>query len=270
MTQSHHHLGEHFFLAPARRNLKKDSFGERYMLLGPFIFAGLHVFTMSAVLGYARRDKLDTLMQLLPPIQFRPDANAASSKPAHFEWMVSQGLQRMGREPTTLLDYWAHTHYPAVAPENLGDPKTQRDLVKEKVKLSRALHEVTWYEGEGLAFGANRPQLFERLYAEQFERRIEQDEWDSARAAGPDIPTQQDVIPLTEMREEFYGRSLSSHRVSSRSSSMRSISDPNGSSHSGSFSAEPTSAKLMVALDTGGSLIHYAQRPMGILVISGG
>ena len=204
MTEGHRpHLGEHFFLAPARGNLKKPLFGEEYMLLGPFIFAGLHVFTMSAVLGYARRDKLDALMQLLPPIQFRPDADAASSKAAHFEWMVLQGLQRMRREPTTLLDYWAHTHYPAVAPENLGDPRTQRDLLKEKVKLSRAMEDVTWYAGEGLAFGAKLPQLFERLYEEQFERRVEQDAWDSARASGLDIPTQQGVIPMTEMARDI-------------------------------------------------------------------
>jgi hypothetical protein len=102
-----------------------------------------------------------------------------------------------------LLDYWAHTHYPAIAPENLGRPRIQRDLVKERVKLSRALVDVTWYAGEGLAFGANRPQLLERLYAEQFERRIEQDEWDSAHAAGLDIATKQDVIPLIEMAREI-------------------------------------------------------------------
>jgi len=124
MTQGYRpYLGEHFFSAPARANLKKPLFGERYMLLGPFIFGGLHVFTMSAVLGYARPDKLDALTQLLPPIQLRPDADAASSLAAHFEWIVLQNLQRMRREPTTFLDYWAHTHYPAVAPDNIGDPR---------------------------------------------------------------------------------------------------------------------------------------------------
>ena len=77
-------------------------------------------------------------------------------------------------------------------------PRIMRDLAKEKVKFSRAIEDFTWYAGEGLAFGAKLPQLFERLWG-QFETPVEQGRWDLARAAGLDIPAQQDVIPLTEM-----------------------------------------------------------------------
>lgn len=200
MAQAHRpYLGEYFFMAPARANLKKPLFGAAYITLGPFILAGLHVFTMSAVLGYARSDKLDALMQLLPPVQFSPGADASSSVTSHFEWMEVQMLQKMGREPTTFLDWWAHTHYPAVEPENMVDPEFARALVKEKVTLSRALEDVTWYAGEGLAFGAKLTPLFERLYREQFETSRNQKKWDLFRAFGLDIPPQQTLIPLTEM-----------------------------------------------------------------------
>lgn len=193
------YLGDYFFIVPARANLKKPLFGEQYMHLGPFIFGGLHVFTMSAVLGYARPNKLDSLMQLLPPIHFRPDTGAASSQAAHFEWMLLQDLKKMGREPTTFLDYWVHTHTTGFTQETMANPRIARGLAKEKVKLTRIIEQINGLAGEGLTFGATQARLFERLYHEQFEAKVEQGQWDLARAIGLDIPAQQDVIPLAEM-----------------------------------------------------------------------
>ena len=206
MTQEDRpYLGDYFFLAPARANLKKPIFGEEYMILGPFIFGGLHVFTMSAVLGYAQPNKLDALMQLLSPMAFRPDADAASSPAAHFEWMVQQNLERVGREPTTLQDYWTNAHFGALAPENVSDPRIAHDLVNEKVKLSRIREDIHWFAGEGLAFGAKHPALFERLYHQQFEAQVDQSKRPLANIARwnglVDIPAQQ--IPLREMVKDI-------------------------------------------------------------------
>jgi hypothetical protein len=193
------YLGEYLFMDPARTGVKKPRFGDAYMLLGPFIFAGLHVFQMSAVLGYARRDRLEALMGLLPVLR-QQDPNAPVSWVAHSESVVRHYLALMkGREPTSFWDYWSATHYPPVAYPGLMDPKIRSQLQSEKVLLPNALDEVTWYAGEGLVFGAKFGPLFERLYRDLFETPQEQWRWDRARAAGVDLPPQQDLIPLDVM-----------------------------------------------------------------------
>ena len=153
-TRDGPNLGLYFFEA-AQANMKKALLGGYYIHMGPFIYAGLHVSRMSALVGMRFGSRLDALMGLVP-ITLREGADGGPTLGGHLKWLVGQNLLRIGREPESFIDYWAFAHYPVIAPANLT-VEAAKKLGGEKLALGIAMEQVTWYGGEGLAFGAMFP-----------------------------------------------------------------------------------------------------------------
>lgn len=178
--------------------------------LAPFLITGLSVFQKAALLGRARRDRLEILAEMFVGLDALAGTRAQLGLPSQAargrQWVVeylrkvaSDGMRYYGEEPESFLDLWLTSFAP---PEvDFRDPEKMRHLAKKRIRLGMALDWLDRWVLVGISFGATFPDLTEGLWRESYEE-IDLRSWAEAREYGLDIPEQPTPLPLEDMEQQ--------------------------------------------------------------------
>ena len=192
---------------PVMKVTQKQRFGGFYIRLCSFFEVRLLQYECGAILGRARRDKLDILEKML----LIPGTKGKLMKLC----VVLQGLakerlngfrQDISREPETFQEFILVRAF-----ENKGlsltgwsgDEKETKKITEacdEKVPLEKAEPEIKMYGLEGIGFGSSLPELTEKIYRNACEN-VGVDVWSEARAHGLAVPEQRRILSLEEQEE---------------------------------------------------------------------
>lgn len=194
-------------MLPVMKATQKQRFGGFYMRLCNFLEVRSLQYECGAILGRARRDKLDILEKML----LIPGTKGKLMKLC----VVLQGLARerlngfrgdIGKEPETFQEFILVR---AFEDEGLsltdwsGDEKETKKMIKacdDKVPLEKAEPEIKMYGLEGIGFGSSFPESTEKMYRNSCEN-AGMDVWSEARAHGLDVPEQRKILSLEEQEE---------------------------------------------------------------------
>ena len=192
---------------PVMKVTQKQRFGGFYIRLCNFFEVLSLQYECGAILGRARRDKLDILENML----LIPGTKGKLMKLC----VVLQGLAKerlngfrknVGREPETFQEFILVRAF-----ENKGlsltgwsgdkkETKKMTEACDEKVPLEKAEPEIKMYGLEGIGFGSSFPELTEKMYRGACEN-VGVDVWSEARAHGLDVPEQRRILSLEEQEE---------------------------------------------------------------------
>lgn len=149
---------------------------------------GALVFQTGAVLGHARPDRSDALANLLSLTR----ENEAVTFENALRALLVNWLARMKGTPQSLQEVWNLTQFPDV---DLTDMNTLKGLMKDEIRLGTLFDQAKWAVVYGVAFGMFHG-YFEQLWRNTFETAIDPAKWREMKAAGLDIPEQQELYPL--------------------------------------------------------------------------
>jgi hypothetical protein len=186
---------------------QKQRFGGFYIRLCNFFEILSLQYECGAILGRARRNKLDILEKML----LIPGTKGKLMKLC----VVLQGLAKerldgfrkdVGREPETFLEFILVRAF-----ENKGlsltgwsgdkkETKKMTEACDEKVPLEKAEPEIKMYGLEGIDFGSSFPELTEKMHRSAYEN-AGMDVWSEARAHGLDVPEQRRILSFEEQEE---------------------------------------------------------------------
>ena len=186
-------LMQHLAREEVRRLAAKRLFGGGYYVpLLPLFWTGLWLFQKGAILGRARRDRLELLAKML----FQPGSEQ------NVYWVLNglatARMEKYGKEPDDFVDFWVRTELPEATAGHLFDVDVLKWLSKRKMRLGEALNKVNSWVLSGIAFGATYPDLTERMWNKFGERR-DPASWAEARRAGLDLPEEDTILSLEEM-----------------------------------------------------------------------
>ncbi len=202
-----------FAIAPI---VKKKLLGGYELPFGPFVArAGPWLFEWGAVLGRARRDRLDMLAKVLadegaelaaridPAVRALVESGQWEKDHWTYEGLcklASDGVRFYGREPDSFLDFWITAFAPPEA--DFRDPDKGKKLLKQKIRLAHALALADQWLLAGISFGATYPELTERLWKRAYETPEDAESQEIralGRQAGLDVLEEQELRPLDEM-----------------------------------------------------------------------
>lgn len=211
-------LAEHFSGDALGPLIKKRLFGGYEVPLWPFLSTvGYPVFLQGAVLGRARRGRLEVLAGVVVEEAVREIARNVPNFASNIEsaprqqWayeylrkVATDGMRHLAREPISLLDLWLGAFVP---PEfDIRNQKEVMRTITKKIRLAVALDRDDAFLLVGISFGASYPELTEQLWRADFEEDVDQDQWARARKAGVDIPEQFTIFPLEQMEREVLSK----------------------------------------------------------------
>lgn len=184
-------FGEFIFRMFSDGFVKKGLFGKPSVVRGASIFGGVIVFQSAALLGRARANDDDALGKLLKLSIGRP----ATSMGSALDGLAEGWRGRLTRQPNTIMDVWMGCEFPSI---DLADMRILKHLAGTDSNLEAVLKRVEWGATLGVAYGRRYPDELVQLWRHSYEQVMDQASWDSARAAGLDIPTQQEIQPLAD------------------------------------------------------------------------
>ncbi len=193
------HLGKNVVLPLVEKGL----FGGTYIRVGRFLIAGLWLYQTGAVLGRARRDRLETLAKMFS----EPGRERESSN--YLQDLAAKRIDKYGREPERFYDFFMKTEYEKAGvswPAMLDaggrvDLDAMKRVRKEKIPLDQADQTLRMFVLEGIGFGAKFPELTERMWRQTYET-FDLEVWDDARRHGVDVPEEPTPIPLEQQEQE--------------------------------------------------------------------
>lgn len=181
-------------LGPTQQIVRTRWFRGPYVTAGSFLTVCSHLYENSALLGRAMRDKLLVLEQMLgtpkqPGILLQ-----------QLQRMANDRLTSFGGHPPSFFSFFIDTELRklglSLAPSH---PEVLRRF-GEKLSLEAVNLPIQFSALEGIAFGAEFPDLTERMYRD-FHEKIDRGAWDEARAAGLSLPDAPTVISLEEQEQ---------------------------------------------------------------------
>jgi len=194
-------LGE-FFGGVALRNLvEKEPFGGYQVALGPLITTvSPWMFQVGCVLGRALRDRVPTLVKMVPMSAQGPDPEQKISDVLCM--LAVERMERYGRRPASLQNFWLKTEFnfefSDTSVENLKSMCVERVPLKEVLSKRRLDEWLAW----GVGFGATYPQLLEELWAKDF-TEVDEEAWKLARHYGVALPEHPTPLPLEDVEEDI-------------------------------------------------------------------
>ena len=200
---------------PLKQALKKQLFGGRYLRFWDYFTFLNFQYESGAILGRAKRDRIDTLMNILvvPGTDAREFA-AMMQKQARER--LEKFKKELGKAPDTFYEFIFRRELDRVlAAVGLNLDKVfeeymrgDKEVVKvfdRKVSLKDAWPLIQAYGAEGIGFGGSFPELTETMYKNSSEN-INMDEWTEVRnKMGVDIPEVPDMLSLEEKEKSVLG-----------------------------------------------------------------
>ncbi len=108
------------------------------------------------------------------------------------------------RQSEQIIDYVVSCEYEREELQISGDQPDALELFltrgMRKIKLPQAAANCWGYAVGGSAFGALHPDVFRRLW-DASHRKQDEEQWQSARDAGLDIPEEQDTMTYEECED---------------------------------------------------------------------
>jgi hypothetical protein len=178
------------------RLAEKGLFGRVYIRFGRLLIAGLWLYQTGAVLGRARRDRLETLAKMFSdPGREREASNWLQD-------LAAKRIDKYGREPESFFDFFMTTGYEKAG---VSWPPASLDAIKrvdnEKIPLEQTDGTLKMFVLEGIGFGAKFPELTERMWKQTYET-FDLEAWDTARRYGLDVPEEPTPLPLEQREQE--------------------------------------------------------------------
>jgi hypothetical protein len=178
--------------------VKTKLFGGRYLSLWDYFATLGFQYESGAILGRAKRDKINTLVNILvvPGTEINGFIKAfQDAAKARLDTFIDEA----GKEPDTFDDFIAMR-----ALRKLGcfeEPgqglKALKKVGKQKVPFKKVWADVQTYGTEGIMFGSSFPELTEKMHKNANEH-IDMEGWSEARKYGLDIPEKPDTQSLEE------------------------------------------------------------------------
>lgn len=196
---------------PVKMAVKKQLFGGRYIRLWDYCAALGFQYESGAILGRARRDKLNVMAKMLAPEKIADEL----IKDLHDEASnrLNQYRNEIGKEPSSFHEFISMRQldrllgavgytWIKLCEEYTRGNKGVVKIFDHKVSLELALRNLRMYGLEGIGFGSSFPELTEGMYKNASEN-VDLGSWAEVRAFGVDIPEKPDVIPFEEREESI-------------------------------------------------------------------
>jgi len=180
--------------ARVKQNQRKPFLGKAYLKFGQCLALWSYFFSLGGVLGAKYADKLDA---------FGPAFLGVRGEPYAVERFFTEVARNISNhslsQSTTLFDYVV-----ADSMKRLGYLGDTVDFFQkfgmEKIKAETAT-EVAWqYAENGAALGAVYPEELRKMF-ERSHEAVPNENWERARAAGLDIPQEQDRLSYKEVED---------------------------------------------------------------------
>lgn len=173
---------------------QKPFLGKPFVRYGQCLFMASYFFQLGGILGGRFRDRLDDFGWAF--LGMRGEAGAMG----RFYGEVAKVMLPQLAECLTISDYVSRTqsellHFKGDRSELLVQQGMQ------KIKLDSAAHMCYNYAQGGSVLGALQPDHFKQLF-EETHKKADEESWQRFRAAGLDIPEQQDVMTYDEVEQE--------------------------------------------------------------------
>lgn len=181
--------------------VEKKLFGGPVIRFTNFLQLCHYLYECGALLGRARRDCLETLVQLLPVIPGKEHEVIEFLQEFAGKRLSSFRELNAGEEPPSFFNLFYTTEL-ATLDLNLWDPTNVKGLNKalnEKWSLQKAEPLTKAFGNEGVGFGSAFPDLTEKMYRQS--RQVSQDDWNKTRQLGFNLPDSPTVIGLEEQEE---------------------------------------------------------------------
>jgi hypothetical protein len=199
--------------------VKKPLFGSRYLLPLDYIGAATWQYESGAIIGRARRNKLDILEKMLVTPN-ETEGKVIKAVQADAKKLLNDYRGEKGKEPRIFMNFVmsiiaaeldfikifdadSNTGHQLMEAITSGDRKRLREyvkLAKKKIPLEYAIDNLVWFGMEGIGFGSTFLELTEKMYRNAYEN-IDMDEWSFAREHGLDIPEKPDMLSLEEREQ---------------------------------------------------------------------
>jgi len=177
-----------------KQETRKPLFGKPYLTYGQCYVLWGYFFQLGGILGAKHSAKLDAFGHAFLGAR---GPNGAVEK--FFTEVASSLLKKSPSALTTFSDYVGSEFIGRVGYSGNGQDYFLEHGM-EKVTPDTAA-ELSWqYSEQGAALGAIHPQTFRKMF-EQSHKAAPKDKWQKARAAGLDIPEEQDIMNYDETVE---------------------------------------------------------------------
>ena len=185
------HLGKDAVLSLSEKGL----LGGVYMRFARFLMAALWQYQTGAVLGRARRDRLEILARMLcSPGQEGEFCDSVAL-------LAGKRIDRYGKEPDSFFDFLFTTEYQHAGINWPEDYRGVMRMAKKKIPLKELAPLFEGFMLEGVAFGAAFPELTERMWRGTYET-FDPEARELARRYGVDVPEQFTPVPLEQREQE--------------------------------------------------------------------
>lgn len=177
--------------------IQKGLFRGHYVWFLPFLVVGGWLYETGAILGRARRDRLEILAGMLCE---------PGREEGFCEWLYDLARKRIaeyGGEPDSFFRFFTEIEL-GKAGLSLSDPRQLKRAADMKLPLEQAGTMSQLHFLEGIGFGSAFPDLTERMWRQTYEP-IKQDVWDACAEAqryGWRIPVPEGPPPTLEQREQ--------------------------------------------------------------------
>ncbi len=165
-------LLEYFSLVPVKREIKKPFLGKPYLQLHAYYHILSFVYEDGALLGRAKRDKLDILEKMLViPGLSKPMESAQETAKGELE----EFRKETGGEPYSFYDFIEYMYLEralkpyglTLEPRNEKEARKIRKVFESKISLTEAIPMIKLHVLDGIGFGSSFPKLTEKMITQQ-------------------------------------------------------------------------------------------------------
>ena len=167
------------------------------LLVWYYAFIAPFVYESGAILGRARRDKVDCLAEMtgvwsIPANEIGSLIQDLASK------RLNEFVKNEAREPKSFEELIRYTVWEAALKRH--DYKI--DYQRRRIDVPTALKYLRTLVLEGIGFGSRFAELTERMYRQHYEC-IDMKSWNEAKQRGADIPDQPKIVTLEAVEEDI-------------------------------------------------------------------
>ena len=179
---------------PMRKVVKTRMFGGPYLRYYDYLLVSSYLYEMGALIGYARRDKLQVLEKMIGKPKKVGESIAFIQKEA------KNRLHKLAEVPNSFFDLFVLTDlalYGMSFETPINELKKRFD---EKIPLDDVVPIIVVSGTEGIGFGSAFPELTEKFYR-NYHENIDMSEWSRWHNLGLAISEKPDVIAFEEQQQ---------------------------------------------------------------------
>lgn len=158
---------------PIRREVKKPFFGKPYLPFHAYCHILSFLYEDGALLGRAKRDKLNILKKMFVIPGIKPMESAQETA----KGMLDQFRKEAGGEPHSFYDFIEHYYLEralkpyglTLLPRNEGEARKIRKVCEAKIPLTNAIPNIKLHLLDGIGFGSSFPDLTEEMFRRSYE-----------------------------------------------------------------------------------------------------